>query len=197
MLQNRVDPFGRPHAVPQRGAWFGNKGCLHDPAGRIRRFHSAKRWITCLCAFKGRRRTLLQPGRYTELFFHDEATAYAAGHRPCAECRRPAWTRFMDLWAAEFGRARTDDVDTALHAARLAGKTRRLVPVSAGAVPTGAMIVLGDAPVLRGRAGWYAWDFAGYQRLPAVPGTVRALTPLPVLTLLQRGLPVQMALSEI
>jgi len=196
MLQNRVDPFGVPHAVPQRGAWYGNKGCLHDASGRVRRSYSGKRWIICVCDFKGRRRALLQPGRYTELFFHDEATAYAAGHRPCAECRRADWTQFMDLWADEFGRAKTDAVDAVLHTARLNGKARRLVAVDARAVPIGAVIALGDLPVLRGPTGWHGWRFSGYTPVPKVPETVHALTPMPVLKLLARGLPVQMALSE-
>jgi hypothetical protein len=90
-LQNRVTPFGELVAHPARGLVYGNRGCLHDAAGQIRRHHVGKRWIACLLEFRGRRRTLLQPGRYTELFFLDEATAFAAGHRPCAECRRKPW----------------------------------------------------------------------------------------------------------
>ena len=92
--QNRVDPFGRLVADPVRGAWFGNRGCLHDDEGQIRRFHSGRRWIYCRLEFKGRQRELLQPGRYTELFFLDEATAFAAGHRPCAECLRDRFNEF-------------------------------------------------------------------------------------------------------
>ena len=88
-LQNRVTPLGELIADPARGLVYGNRGCLHDATGRIRRTFAVKRWIACRLEFKGRRRSpLLQPGRYTELFFLDEATAFAAGHRPCAECRR-------------------------------------------------------------------------------------------------------------
>jgi len=88
-LQNRVTPLGELVAVTERGLVYGNRGCLHDRDGRIRRRYAVKRWIACRLEFKGRRRkALLQPGRYTELFFLDEATAFAAGHRPCAECRR-------------------------------------------------------------------------------------------------------------
>ena len=96
--QNRVDPFGRLVADPARGAWFGNRGCLHDDEGQIRRFHSGRRWIYCRLEFKGRRRELLQPGRYTELFFLDEVTAFAAGHRPCAECLRERFNEFRAHW---------------------------------------------------------------------------------------------------
>ena len=85
-LQNRVTPLGELVATETRGLVYGNRGCLHDDQGEIRRRWQVKRWIACRLEFRGRRRApLLQPGRYTELFFLDEATAYAAGHRPCAE----------------------------------------------------------------------------------------------------------------
>src|SRR3954469_18277217 len=98
-LQNRVTPLGELLADPARGLVYGNRGCLHDEAGRIRRPFAVKRWIACRLEFPGRRRArLLQPGRYTELFFLDEATAFAAGHRPCAECRREDYVRFQERW---------------------------------------------------------------------------------------------------
>src|SRR5690606_13501660 len=109
--QNRVDPMGAIHATPQRGAWFGNRGCLHDADGVICRHHQGARWICCLTEFPPRQRPLLTPGHYTELFFLDEATAYAAGHRPCAECRRPAFRAFSALWAREFGEEGAADID--------------------------------------------------------------------------------------
>src|SRR4051812_41443635 len=94
---NRVDPWGRRYAASGRGLFFGNRGVLHDRDGRIVRQRSPeRRWIICLTEFKGRRRRLLQPGHYTELFFLDEAVALAAGHRPCAECRRDAYRAFLD-----------------------------------------------------------------------------------------------------
>jgi hypothetical protein len=97
-LQNRVTPLGELVADPARGLVYGNRGCLHDGSGRMRRSFAVKRWIACRLEFKGRRRApLLQPGRYTELFFLDEATAFAAGHRPCAECRRDDYDRFVEL----------------------------------------------------------------------------------------------------
>lgn len=98
MRQNRVDPTGAFHATAARGALMGNRGCLHDAQGQIRRPYQVKRWITCVLAFRGRQRSLMTPGHYTELFFLDEATAYAAGHRPCAECRHHAWKAFQALW---------------------------------------------------------------------------------------------------
>ena len=86
--QNRVTPLGDLIADPARGLVYGNRGCLHDDEGELRRRYAGRRWIACRLRFKDRRRRVMQPGRYTELFFLDEATALAAGHRPCAGCRR-------------------------------------------------------------------------------------------------------------
>ena len=99
--QNRVTPFGDIVAVSARGTLMGNRGCLHDASGRIVRPFRLTNWIYCVLSFKGRRRfPLMQPGRYTELFFLDEATALAAGHRPCAECQRGRFDEFMRCWAS-------------------------------------------------------------------------------------------------
>src|SRR5215213_5850381 len=98
--QNRVTPLSDIIADPARGLVFGNRGCLHDDDGRIRRHHAGRAWIACRLRFKDRRRVLMQPRRYTELFFLDEATALAAGHRPCAECRRADALSFAALAAA-------------------------------------------------------------------------------------------------
>jgi hypothetical protein len=104
-LQNRVTPYGTLVATPSRAATlFGNRGCLHDDTGRIVRWAVGQRWIACELSFKGRRRSpLMQPGRYTELFFLDEATALACGHRPCVECRRADFVRFAGAFAAGNG----------------------------------------------------------------------------------------------
>src|SRR5262249_57962395 len=99
--KNRVTPMVELVAESGRGLVYGNRGCLHDDAGRIRRSHNGKRWIACRLEFRGwLRRPLLQPGRFTELFFLDEATAFAAGHRPCALCRRNDYERFTSPWPA-------------------------------------------------------------------------------------------------
>ncbi|TMV71832.1 hypothetical protein FGG78_29865, partial [Thioclava sp. BHET1] len=110
-LRNRVTPEGEILAVAQRGLFFGNRGCLHDRNGQLGAARWRHRhWICCLTAFKGRRRALLQPGRYTELFFLDEAVALAAGHRPCAECRRAAYDAYRDaLPGARLGAQALDD----------------------------------------------------------------------------------------
>lgn len=190
--RNRVDPLGELHAVPERMGWFGNRGCLHDAGGALRRGWQGRRWITCVLAFRNRRRALMQPGRYTELFFLDEATAYAAGHRPCAECRREDWRRFRDLWSALHGDDRVAAIDARLHRARLDGRARRLADWPAEAVPAGAM-VLADAPLLRRADGWARWSFQGYAPVEAPRGPVRLLTPEPLARLMAAGLPVQTA----
>jgi len=98
-LQNRVTPLGDLVAEPGRGLVYGNRGCLHDDRGRIRRRYAGRRWIACRLRFRGwHREPLLQPGRFTELFFLDEATAFAAGHRPCALCRHEDYVRFTTIW---------------------------------------------------------------------------------------------------
>src|SRR5262249_48279462 len=122
--QNRVNPFGDLIAVPDRGTFMGNRGILHDTWGRIRRPWTVKRWLVCVLEFRGRKRTVMTPNRYTELFFLDEATALAAGHRPCAECRHARYIAFRDAWAKGRGRSRSprpsaDDMDNVLHAERV------------------------------------------------------------------------------
>ncbi len=97
--QNRVTPFSTLIATPARGTLTGNRGCLHDDHGQIRRSYQGQRWIICLLEFKGRKRAIMQPNHYTELFFLDEATALAAGHRPCAECQRDRFNLFREFWA--------------------------------------------------------------------------------------------------
>ena len=117
-LQNRMTPFGEPIAVASRGLVYGNRGCMHDAHGRIRRPFGVKRWIACRLEFRGwHRAPLLQPGRFTELFFLDEATAFAAGHRPCRLCRYDDYEAFVDAWTSIHRRAATnaDAIDAVLH----------------------------------------------------------------------------------
>ena len=165
-LQNRVDPFGELHAVAERGGLMGNRG------GRIHRDDQTlsgsrwktKHWLICVCAFKGRRRDVW--GRYyTELFFLDEPTALAAGHRPCFECRRQAAKAFV---AAFPGQPRgVDAMDEALHRERVENRAKRRWRTRLGDLPEGAMIARGGrAYAVRGGA-LLPWSFAGYG--PAAP----------------------------
>jgi len=173
-LQNRVDPFGEIHAVPTRGTLMGNRGgCLHDHRRQLgRRRWISRHWIACELAFNGRHRTVMTPGRYTELFFLDEATALAAGHRPCFECRWQEARAFATAWACAFDLSpppRADAMDVRLHAERLVS-TRASVSsprVRPAELPNGAMVTFPTDE--NDRSAWlvqdgklWRWSFAGY-----------------------------------
>ena len=189
-LQNRVTPLGELVAHPARGLVYGNRGCLHDGAGRIRRTYATKRWISCRLEFKGwRRERLVQPGRFTELFFLDEATAFAAGHRPCALCRRDDYDRFRAIWRGlHAGEDRADPIDARLHDERLDEHARRLHDTAADDLPDGAFVLNDGAPHLRLRGRLLRWTPAGYADEGARVGrTARAITPPSLLHLLRVG----------
>jgi len=182
-LQNRVTPYGELVAAPERGTLFGNRGGrLHrDDRSLGRARWRSKSWIACLLAFKGRHRTVFGAG-YTELFFLDEATALAAGHRPCAECRRADFNRFAAAWARAHGteRPRAPEMDAGLHHERCAVVGRDALPeVEIATLADGAMIERDGAPhlVLGGRL--LPWSHAGYGpgRPRPAGGTVRLITP--------------------
>src|SRR3954453_10101590 len=121
--QNRVTPFGTFEAVVSRGLLMGNRGILHDRDGNLKtgRSWSHRNWITCRLSFKGRRRAVMAPNSYTEFFFCDEAVSLAAGHRPCAECRRADYIRYRTAWETASGRRgqlKAADIDRILHQAR-------------------------------------------------------------------------------
>ncbi|HEX2502757.1 MAG TPA: hypothetical protein VHK00_02350 [Miltoncostaeaceae bacterium] len=191
-LQNRVTPFSEIVAVPQRGALMGNRGVLHDDRRRIVRFSQGRRWIACLTEFRGRRRAPMTPGRYTELFFLDEATALAAGHRPCHECRRAAALRFREAWARATGedpRVSLELLDRRLHEDRLEapGRMRRW-SAEAGALPDGAMVEVGGAAHLVRQGRIAMWTPAGYGPAGVAPaGPVRVLTPRAIVATIAAG----------
>jgi hypothetical protein len=179
-LQNRVTPLGELIAHPARGLVYGNRGCLHDDAGRIRRRWATRRWIACRLEFKGwRRKALLQPGKFTELFFLDEATAFAAGHRPCALCRREDYVRFLEL----LGEPGADAVDERLHAERLQHHTRQLDDL-----PSGAFVLHESDPHLVLGRELLRWTPSGYDlRLPRADGTAEVITAPSFLEVLGAG----------
>ena len=188
-LQNRVQPDGEIVAAGWRGGWMGNRGILHDAAqrlGRARWRHKA--WICCALSFKGRRRVVMAPGRYTELFFYDEAQALTAGHRPCAECRRADHLAFRAAWGRAFGAADAAAMDAALHAARVRRDRSQIrLRLPACDLPQGAMILQGVAPALIWQ-GLRVWTPQGYGPAQALPqGLVTVLTPAPILSVLAAG----------
>jgi hypothetical protein len=192
-LQNRVTPLGELVADPARGLVYGNRGCLHDATGRIRRRYAGKRWIACRLAFRGwLRRPLLQPGRFTELFFLDEVTALAAGHRACALCRRSDYDRLVRLWGEQHaGPVGADAIDARLHAERVdpATRGRRLHRARLDDLPDGAFILDGGAPWLVLGAELLRWTPAGYsERTPRPRGRDAVLvTPPSLVKVLRSG----------
>ena len=192
--QNRVTPLGDLVADPARGLVYGNRGCLHDREGRIRRRFAVKRWIACRLEFRGRRRRpLLRPGRYTELFFLDEVTALAAGHRPCAECRREDYNRLVEIWRdLHPGQVGADAIDAQLHAERLdpASNERRLHRANLGELPDGAFMLKEGEPWLVLGADVWRWTPSGYvERRPrgGVPDDALVITPPSLLAVLGSG----------
>jgi hypothetical protein len=192
-LQNRVTPLGELVADTARGLVYGNRGCLHDEAGRIRRRFAGKRWIACRLVFRGwLRRPLLQPGRFTELFFLDEATALAAGHRACALCRREDYNRLLEIWRGLHVRpVGADTIDAQLHAERLDTGTRghRGHEAPLDDLPDGAFVVHRGAPWLVRGAELLRWSPAGYvAREPrGARGTAEVITPPSLVEVLRAG----------
>jgi hypothetical protein len=177
-LRNRVTPLGELIADPARGLVYGNRGCLHDDQGRIRRHHDGRRWIACRLRFKDWHRSpLLQPGRFTELFFLDEATAFAAGHRPCALCRRDDYNRFMAMAGADSA----DEIDRRLDAER--GRHH-----AAGDLPDGAFVLHAGEPWLVYGNDLLRWTPAGYtDRAPRPAGPATAITAPTLVAVLRAG----------
>jgi hypothetical protein len=189
-LQNRVTPFGDLIATEARGLLMGNRGRLHDADRRIVRYAQGRRWIACLTSFRGRRRAVMSPGSYTELFFLDEAVALAAGHRPCAECRREDYVRFQGAWSrAELGDTSADAMDERLHADRLAGPGRRRpYRESASALPDGAYVEIAGDAWLVWKGALHRWSPAGYrERLDIGREMVSVITPRCLVELLRAG----------
>ena len=188
-LQNRVTPFNELVVDPNRGTLMGNRGALHDDDRTVVRWRNGKRWIICLAKFKDRRRTVMTPGQYTELFFLDEATALAAGHRPCAECRRERYNAYRRAIAGAHGALLSaDELDARLDLERRVGNTQRRHIVPAAEVPAGAMVAVGDVAYLVVGGRLLAWSSNGYGDALSMPaGDVQLLTPPLTLTALRGG----------
>ncbi len=194
-LQNRVMPTGEIVSTPARGTLMGNRGCIHSPDRRlgVSRWRT-KMWISCVLVWRDVRRDVMPPGRWTALFFLDEATALASGHRPCGYCRRAEHTLFGELWRADKGlavRPRAHEMDTVLHAERVDRRSRRQVtrPAKAGDLPDGVMVRHDGVHALLLGGRLLPWSFEGYGP-PAVvsPDTaVELLTPPTIAGVLAGG----------
>lgn len=192
--RNRVAPTGEIIAIPSRGAWMGNRGILHDDDGHIVRHHANQLWIICRLSFRGWRAHQWEPHHYTPLFFHDEAVALAAGHRPCALCQREAYNGFRAAVAAAEGSDNllpAKDIDRRLHEERLVARTstQRLHSAQWSDLPDGAFVMVGETPNLLWRSQIHAWTPKGYGPAATAPrrGAARLITPPTTVSALQNG----------
>jgi hypothetical protein len=192
-LQNRVDPFGNIFRTSAHGTMMGNRGgALHNADRQIVRGYKSRRWITCVLEFRGRQRVVMSPNRYTELFFLDEAVAFAAGHRPCAECRRERYNAFREAWRRHTEQTRppfADEMDVILNPGRIEKRKKVTYPAALSSLPDGcfveregrAYLVWGDALLL--------WTPEGYARREERPWdtVVTVLTPEPIVGCFRQG----------
>jgi hypothetical protein len=194
--RNRVTPLGEIVAIPLRGAWTGNRGVIHRDR-EIVRFHASDLWITCALEFRGRWREQWLPRRWTHLFFHDEAVALAAGHRPCAECRRREYEAYRAAWADGLGvpTPSAKEMNRRLHGERIFRGThrRRLHELPWAELPDGAFVLLDGGPALVLGQRLVEWSSAGYgaSRPRPARGTATAITPPATLSALRAGYPPQ------
>ncbi len=198
-LQNRVTPFGEIVAVSERGTFMGNRGVLHDGEGRILRAWQLRRWIVCVLEFRGRKRTEMTPDHYTELFFLDEATALAAGHRPCAECRHARFLDFCNAWGQahpDGGRSErptAQEIDDRLHAERVApDRSKRPFVAALDDLPDGVIVTVAAwrdrAYLVRGDS-LLAWSPGGHgeSRWRPSGAEVKLLTPPSTVAAIRAG----------
>ena len=194
--QNRVTPFGDIIATQERGTLYGNRGCLVDSAGRIRRPFKEIRWLICVLEFRGRRHPMMAPGRYTGLFFLDEATALAAGHRPCAECQRRRFNLFREYWAAANPEITSEirplatAIDEILHGERIGMRKSCIFP---DGLPDGTFLSDDGSTaylVLKGEL--LRWTPGGYEMVntAAINFPAKILTPPSIVRALIAGYPV-------
>ncbi|MEO6852141.1 MAG: hypothetical protein ABI203_03155 [Mucilaginibacter sp.] len=197
MLQNRVNPFGQLITTPARGAWMGNRGLIHDDEQNVLRPFKLKAWLICLLEFKGWKRPIMAPRQYTELFFFDEATAYAAGHRPCFECRRADYNKFKSLWLKanpEYGfneKVYIRLIDEIIHGERIDSTGAKVkYEDHLDTLPDGTFLELGGKPYVLNQGSIYPWSPSGYGERDELPKTemVTVLTPRSVVNTFRAGL---------
>jgi len=194
-LQNRVNPYGTIFRSPARGTFMGNRGALHNEKREIVRQFKGQRWIACCLEFRGRKRSVMSPGRYTELFFLDEAVAFAAGHRPCAECRRERFTAFQRAWKRRDEQSSNtpvsaQEIDAELHRSRIDSAGRKVTyQAELNTLPNGCFVQIdGSAFLIRNDAllMWTPERYAKKERKPTGV-TVTVLTPQPIVQCFAQG----------
>ena len=205
MLQNRVDPWGNIIKTTARGAWMGNRGLLHDESQTIRRPFKLKAWITCVLQFKGRHRKVMSPNLYTELFFFDEATSFAAGHRPCFECRREDAKRFKSFWLKgnpEYGfneDTPIGEIDKILHRERINKRGEKVIHEEMlRDLPDGCFIELNGKAYLLANGKVFPWSPSGYDKGEPLPAEqyIKVLTPRSSVNAIRAGYLPQIAVPK-
>ncbi len=198
-LQNRISPFSTLTATPERGAWTGNRGIIHNTNQEIVRNYAVKYWITCVLEYKNFQRKVMTPNRWTELFFLDEATAFSAGHRPCGFCRNADFKRFKNLWLLAnseryglAGNVKMDVIDHLIHLERLDKKgTQKTFKASLSTLPDGTFISLHDSveAYLWFQQNLYQWSFSGYSKVLEFERNqeVNVLTPFSYVEVFRAG----------
>jgi hypothetical protein len=196
VLQNRVDPSGQIIKTSARGLWLGNRGVIHNRQDIVKPFNH-KAWITCLLEFKGRERPVMSPGRWTELFFLDEATAFAAGHRPCFECRREDALRFKSCWISgnpvhNFNmKTSINLIDDIMHRERIDSAKKKVIHHRASSeIPDGTFVFINDNAYLFYDGKFHHWTPFGYDTMVAIretPSNLAVLTPSSVVNAFSAG----------
>jgi hypothetical protein len=198
-LQNRVNPYGTLIATPERGAWTGNRGVIHNALQQITKPFALKCWITCVLKYKDHHRKVMSPNRWTELFFLDDATALAAGHRPCGFCRHADYKRFKHLWLCANGerygltdKVRMNLIDACIHAERMdENGVKKTFKAQLATLPDGTFIAFEGQPeaYLWFQQNLYTWSFAGYSQLAQFDNSqiVDVLTPASYVAVLRAG----------
>jgi hypothetical protein len=194
MLQNRVDPFGNIIAISARGSWMGNRGVIHNEQKQITKSFKHKAWIICRLEFKERKRIVMAPNRWTELFFLDEATAFAAGHRPCFECRKEDANHFKSCWikgnpSYNFNmKTSIKYIDEIIHSERTDQQKKVAHASGITDLPDGTFIQLDDNPYLVANGGLHRWTPFGYVDAMAGPdSSPTILTPPSIVNAFRQG----------
>lgn len=196
MLQNRVNPSGEIIRTPHRGAWLGNRGVLHNEQQEIVRTYKIKAWITCVLEFRGRHREVMQPNRWTELFFLDEATAFSAGHRPCFQCRYEDHQRFKTYWLKgnpEYGfdmKTPVSEIDNILHQERITtDKAKVTYQEKLTSLPDGTFVLYQDQFYLLKDTLLHLWTPGGYGKFISLPNlnSISVLTPRSIVNMFKSG----------
>ena len=195
MLQNRVDPFGNIIATTARGSLMGNRGVIHNEEKQITHAFRHKAWISCRLEFKNRKRAVMTPGRWTELFFLDEATALSAGHRPCFECRREDAERFKKFWIQgnpQYGfnmKTSIKLIDDVIHAERIdAWKNKVVHQRKFSEIPDGVFVEINNDPYLVFKRKLYRWTSSGYEKIASQgEDFIVVLTPVSIVNAIRAG----------